>query len=191
MANVINTENSPYNLQISQYAFPLPLAGYKCLGPLSNEKHPDNTYKNPQTGVLSEAYQRFVSPVINDNGGRDPPGFDVHVYFNPQNVTEKEFAYQLWERIRREFPELRTYRIWETPCGPHAAGMFEVNLINPHQFGAFVSWIIINRGPLSALVHPNTDDEIRDHIQSYTLIGSPPPLDMGIFRLRAEGGSIS
>lgn len=36
--------------------------------------------------------------------------------------------------------------------------MFEVNVFTPAQFGAFVAWLVINRGPLSALVHPNTDD---------------------------------
>ena len=36
--------------------------------------------------------------------------------------------------------------------------MFEVDILTPAQFGAFVAWLVINRGPLSALVHPNTDD---------------------------------
>ena len=36
--------------------------------------------------------------------------------------------------------------------------MFEVNVFTPAQFGAFVAWLVINRGPLSALVHPNTGD---------------------------------
>lgn len=30
--------------------------------------------------------------------------------------------------------------------------------MTPAQFGAFVAWLVINRGPLNALVHPNTDD---------------------------------
>lgn len=36
--------------------------------------------------------------------------------------------------------------------------MFEVNVFTPAQFGAFVAWMVINRGPLSVLVHPNTGD---------------------------------
>lgn len=44
--------------------------------------------------------------------------------------------------------------------------MFEVNLFTPAQFGAFIPWLVINRGPLSALVHPNTDEEERDHTVS-------------------------
>jgi DOPA 4,5-dioxygenase len=56
--------------------------------------------------------------------------------------------------------------------------MFEVNLFTPEQFGAFVPWLVINRGPLSALIHPNTDDEIRDHTQRATWMGQPVPLMM-------------
>ena len=63
-------------------------------------------------------------------------------------------------------PELRIYRVWDKPVGPHPVAMFEVNLFTPAQFGAFIPWLVINRGPLSALVHPNTDDEERDHAVS-------------------------
>ena len=56
--------------------------------------------------------------------------------------------------------------------------MFEVNVFTPHQFGAFIAWLVINRGPLSALVHPNTDDAVRDHTQRATWMGQQYPLDV-------------
>jgi aromatic ring-cleaving dioxygenase len=59
--------------------------------------------------------------------------------------------------------------------------MFEVNLFTPAQFGAFVSWLVINRGPLSALVHPNTDDHLRDHTQRATWLGERVPVDTSLF----------
>jgi DOPA 4,5-dioxygenase len=70
-------------------------------------------------------------------------------------------------------PELRIYTFWEEPIGPHPIAMFEVNLFTPAQFGAFIPWLVINRGPLSALIHPNTvnpvtgehDEAERDHTQ--------------------------
>lgn len=65
-------------------------------------------------------------------------------------------------------PELRTYRVFDGPVGPHPLGMFEVNLFSPQQFGAFIPWLVINRGPLSALIHPNTGDDVRDHTQRAT-----------------------
>ena len=60
--------------------------------------------------------------------------------------------------------------------------MFEVNLFTPAQFGAFVPWLVINRGPLSALLHPNTDDEVRDHSQRATWLGQAFPLQLGGLR---------
>jgi len=68
--------------------------------------------------------------------------------------------------------------------------MFEVNLFTPAQFGAFIPWLVINRGPLSALVHPNTvnpvtgepEEEERDHTQRATWLGERLPLDLGLFK---------
>jgi aromatic ring-cleaving dioxygenase len=79
-------------------------------------------------------------------------------------------------------PELRIYRVWEKPVGPHITGMFEVNVFNPEQFGAFIPWLVVNRGPLSALVHPNTGDDVRDHTQRATWMGEPYPLNIGLLK---------
>jgi aromatic ring-cleaving dioxygenase len=72
--------------------------------------------------------------------------------------------------------------------------MFEVNLFTPAQFGAFIPWLVINRGPLSALVHPNTvdpvtgeaDEEERDHTQRATWMGERIALDLSLFKRREE-----
>ena len=83
-------------------------------------------------------------------------------------------------------PELRIYRLWDKPIGPHPIAMFEVNLFTPAQFGAFIPWLVINRGPLSALLHPNTGDDIRDHTQRATWLGQPFPLQVGLLRRLLE-----
>jgi aromatic ring-cleaving dioxygenase len=54
------------------------------------------------------------------------------------------------------------------------------------QFGAFIPWLVINRGPLSALIHPNTDDEVRDHTQRATWMGQPLPLNVRLLRKAVE-----
>lgn len=70
--------------------------------------------------------------------------------------------------------------------------MFEVNLFTPAQFGAFVSWLVIWRGELSVLVHPNTavdveagellsEAELRNHTQRATWMGEKVPLDVSMF----------
>ncbi|CAK7563462.1 MAG: hypothetical protein SEPTF4163_001331 [Sporothrix epigloea] len=72
--------------------------------------------------------------------------------------------------------------------------MFEVNLFTPAQFGAFIPWLAIWRGPLSVLVHPNTTEgsgygdpvreiavERRNHSQRAMWLGERLPLDLSLF----------
>jgi hypothetical protein len=102
------------------------------------------SYINPPLNIKSPAYVAFPDPITNGTRG----GFDIHIYFLQTDDDEVRFATALWERIRREFPELRIYRVFDKPVGPHPVAMFEVNLFTPEQFGAFVPWLVINRGPL-------------------------------------------
>jgi len=76
------------------------------------------------------------------------------------------------------------YKFFDKPIGPHTLPMFEVNLFTPAQFGAFIPWLVVNRGPLSALVHPNTDDgdELRAHSQRATWLGERIPLDLNMLK---------
>ncbi|KAK4556054.1 hypothetical protein LTR86_006750 [Recurvomyces mirabilis] len=166
----------------SLYTYTSPLEGWRGGEQLSDEKiteGPDaKSYVNLPPTTKSSAYTSFADPIT--NGTR--AGFDVHIYFMQSVPSEVTFATELWERIRREFPELRIYRVWDRPLGPHPIAMFEVNLHTPEQFGAFVPWLVINRGPLSALVHPNTGDDVRDHTQRATWMGQPIPLAVGFLR---------
>ncbi|KAL7272489.1 hypothetical protein RUND412_004698 [Rhizina undulata] len=167
----------------SFYTYPSPLEGYRDLEPLPTTLNEDGkSFYNPPTGKLSTAYERFIEPITNGRRG----GFDIHVYFYQNNPEQTLFAKELWERIRREFPELRIYKIFDKPVGPHTVAMFEVNLFTPAQFGAFIPWLIINRGPLSALVHTNTEDEFRDHTQRATWLGREIPVDTGLMRKFVE-----
>lgn len=86
------------------YDYPSPLEGYENQPPLPDELNEDGkSFKNPQTGVLSPSYEKFTSGVTNGQRG----GFDIHIYYHHGSEFQREFARALWERIRREFPELR------------------------------------------------------------------------------------
>lgn len=77
--------------------------------------------------------------------------------------------------------------------GPHPTAVFEVGTINPHQTGAFFSWLVIHRGPCeyvssiylqsltnpfqSVLIHPNIGDLYRAHTELATWMGRKWPLD--------------
>lgn len=73
----------------------------------------------------SPAYQKFTEPLNNGTRG----GFDIHIYFHANHPYELQFAKDLRERIRREFPELRVYKLWEKNIGPHGLPMFEVSMV--------------------------------------------------------------
>lgn len=55
--------------------------------------------------------------------------------------------------------------------------MFEMGVFTPAEFGAIIPFLIVNRGPLSILVHPNTNDVVGDHFERDTWIGPKLPLD--------------
>ncbi|KAF2671072.1 hypothetical protein BT63DRAFT_208026 [Microthyrium microscopicum] len=157
------------------YEYPSPIDGYENLPALPEEKAEDGkSYVNPPSESLSPSYNSFTAPLSNDRRG----GFDVHVYFQQNDEWQIKYAQELWERIRREFPELRIYRVWDKPVGPHPTAMFEVNIFTPAQFGAFIPWLMIHRGPLSALLHPNTGDDYRDHTQRAAWLGTPVSLNL-------------
>ncbi|KAL1959648.1 hypothetical protein VTO42DRAFT_1683 [Malbranchea cinnamomea] len=159
---------------------PWPLEGYENLPPLPDEKNEDGkSYKNPQTGVLSPAYTSFPAPL--DNGRRG--GFDIHIYHDKTQPDQVAFAKALWERIRREFPEFRIYTFFDRPVGPHTLAMFEVNIFSPAMFGAFIPWLVVHRGPLSVLVHPNTtkEEDKLNHTERAIWLGPPIPLNVGVF----------
>jgi hypothetical protein len=112
----------------SLYTYPSPLQGYESLEPLPSDTAADGkSFVNPPAAAKSEAYHAFTGPITNGTRG----GFDIHVYFLQTDADEVKYATELWERIRREFPELRIYKIWDRPLGPHPIGMFEVNVFTP------------------------------------------------------------
>ncbi|KAH9852179.1 DOPA-like domain-containing protein [Lenzites betulinus] len=157
-----------------------PLAGYENAEPLPTTLNADGkSFFNPP-GPRSAAYDDFPAPIDSSNNG-----FDFHIYYHPNSPVEVKYAAELHERIRREFPEFRVYKLWDKAVGPHPVPMFEVNVFTPHQTGTFFSWLVVNRGPLSVLVHPNTDDAHKDHTELPTWMGQPYPLYSGM--LKHEG----
>jgi len=160
-----------------------PLAGYENHPPLPTATERDSNGKryffNPAIPSLSPAYASFSAPV--KNGLHSGYGFDAHIYFMQTNQNQVAFVRALHSRIRYEFPELRIYELYEHPVGPHPTGSFEVDLWTPEQFGAFVPWLMCNRGELSVLVHPNTDfDEVRDHTKRAIWLGEKWPVDVEV-----------
>ncbi|KXN87387.1 hypothetical protein AN958_08818 [Leucoagaricus sp. SymC.cos] len=157
--------------------WPSPLVGFEHAEPLPTTRNPDGKSLFNPPGPQSKAYTEFPKPIDSSNNG-----FDFHIYYMHTDQAEFGFAQELHERIRREFPELRIYRFRDKPVGPHPTAMFEVNTFTPHQTGAFFSWLVVNRGPCSVLVHPNTNDAVRDHTELVTWMGRPWPINVEVLK---------
>jgi len=161
---------------MSQYRSPL--IGFENAEPLPTTANPDGkSLYNPPALATSKSYDTFPEPIDSSNNG-----FDFHIYFMQAVPSQVEYAHKLQERIRREFPELRVYKVFERPVGPHTTGMFEVNVFNPHQVGALFSFLTVWRGPLSVLIHPNTNDAHKDHTELMTWMGKPLPLNDNVLK---------
>ncbi|PCH44172.1 hypothetical protein WOLCODRAFT_26527 [Wolfiporia cocos MD-104 SS10] len=148
-----------------------PLEGYENAEPLPATINPDGKSLYNPPGPLSASYNDFPKPIDSSNNG-----FDFHIYYMQSSPVESQYAKELHERVRREFPELRIYKLWDKPVGPHPVAMFEVNTFTPHQTGAFFSWLTVNRGPCSVLIHPNTGNSVKDHTELMSWMGRPFPL---------------
>jgi hypothetical protein len=138
--------------------FPDLLAAYANAEPLTDDRNPDGkSLRNPPADRLSPCYHTFPAPIRSDRNGFDFHGAILLLHRVPclisslvyYTLDQLEYARNLHQRIKREFPEVFVYRVWEQPVGPHPTPMFEIQTVTPHQTGALFSFLTVNRGPLS------------------------------------------
>ncbi|KAJ3010460.1 UNVERIFIED_CONTAM: hypothetical protein HDU68_002125, partial [Siphonaria sp. JEL0065] len=113
----------------------------------------------------------FSAPIRPKERGN---GWDFHIYSRKEIQVQQ--AQELRRRIIQEFPTLRVRQFREGPFGPHSLPMFEVDVCTPLEFGAFMSWIALNRSGLSVLAHPQTGDDVEDHFTHGIWLGDKVPL---------------
>jgi len=94
--------------------WPSLLAGYEAAGPLPTTVNPDGKSLYNPPGPRSAAYDEFPKPIDSSNNG-----FDFHIYYSSGVPAQAQYAKELHERVRREFPELRIYKLWDKAIGAH------------------------------------------------------------------------
>ena len=107
--------------------------------------------------------------------------YHAHIYYTPQT---KPVAERLREAIGRDFA-VELGRWHDEPVGPHPISMYQVAFAVA-EFPRLVPWLMLNRGGLDVLVHPQTDDAYDDHAVHALWLGTKLPLRLdGLKRSRA------
>ncbi len=103
--------------------------------------------------------------------------YHAHVYYGPHS---RDQAARLREQLEHEFTlELGRWR--DAPVGPHPQAMYQVRF-GVDQFARIVPWLMLNRGGLNILIHPNTGDAYRDHAHHALWLGEKLSLRLDVLR---------
>ena len=115
-------------------------------------------------------------------------GYHIHIYgTDAPDGSDKMEILELTTKIRTLFPE-------------HVKGIFDVGVVGPHAqanteieitkegFGEIVSWLQMNATQsMSILIHPETEDVLKDHLDSAMWIGKPVAFNDNFFdRIKAS-----
>lgn len=102
----------------------------------------------------------------------DIASYHAHIYYDPATTRAEA------ERLRGWIAERFLLRVgaWhDQPVGPHGQAMFQAAFA-PELFPSFVPWLMLNHGSLTVMVHPNTRNMHRDHVDDAIWIG--PPIEL-------------
>ncbi|MEP7098944.1 MAG: DOPA 4,5-dioxygenase family protein [Burkholderiales bacterium] len=99
----------------------------------------------------------------------------AHVYFD---AASRDAAWALREVIAVELAgRFEMGRFHERPVGPHPMWSYQLAFC-PANFAHVIGWLALNHGTLDVFVHPNTDDELRDHRDCAIWIGHSHTLNL-------------
>src|SRR4051812_23523878 len=108
--------------------------------------------------------------------------YHAHVYYDPP--TTRHVAEQVRAGIAERFPSARLGRWHDALVGPHTRAMFQV-AFGSDLFPALVPWLMLNRGGLSVLLHPETGDARADHLAHTAWLGEQLALDASVLPTKA------
>jgi aromatic ring-cleaving dioxygenase len=104
-------------------------------------------------------------------------GYHAHVYYAAATRAKVErLAVAALDQLSVEIGGFS-----DEPVGPHPVGNLQL-IFRPSEFASVVPWLMMNRDGLSVLVHPLTDDAIRDHDGQELWLGKQVPLRLHVMR---------
>lgn len=115
---------------------------------------------------------------MHENDPGSISGYHAHVYYD--GPSEREEAGRVRERLGALF-DVKLGRWRDEPVGPHPISMYQVAFAS-WQFPLIVPWLMLNRGSLTILVHPETGDDPADHSDHALWLGKMLDLDIDFLR---------
>ncbi len=122
-------------------------------------------------------------------------GYDVHVVFSSSQEAEAVALFTAFSEYvaAEQIPHQRAL-IFKAPVGPWPTPMWQILLRRlgsrddlERDLGKCIAWMMLNRGELSAMFHPNTRTAedfgggLRDHRDYSLWLGPAQQLRLGIF----------
>jgi len=104
-------------------------------------------------------------------------GYHAHVYYD---ADSRAVAQRLRQAVGERF-EAVLGRWHDEPVGPHPVSMYQVAFAS-EEFARIVPFLMLNRGGLRILVHPETGNGYRDHAIYGIWLGQPVPLRLEVLR---------
>ena len=109
--------------------------------------------------------------------------FHAHVYYDPATSRAEAERLRTWMSERFSV----TLGLWhDVKVGPHDQAMYQVAFAS-EVFSELVPWLMLNRGGLTILVHPQTGDAYDDHAVHALWLGTPLPLRLDGLRRSRQG----
>lgn len=99
-------------------------------------------------------------------------GFHAHVYYDP--AATRPAAEELAAAVARQFA-VEIGGFFDEPVGPHPVANLAI-IFPATAFGTLVPWLMLNRNRLDILVHPLSEDSLRDHADDGLWLGTPVAL---------------
>lgn len=113
--------------------------------------------------------------------------YDIHTYWNNNSETERKLAWELREKVLKDFAkeiesnQIRVYKFWDKPIGPHPINMWELDFKDPEIFKVIVPYFQLHHGRLSVLIHPRSKlGALADHTTHALWLGHKVRLDTEI-----------
>jgi aromatic ring-cleaving dioxygenase len=108
---------------------------------------------------------------------QSPPigGYHAHVYYDADSrATAERLAAAVTDKFAVELGGF-----FDEPIGPHPVANLQI-IFSTAEFASVVPWLMRNRCGLNVLIHPLTDDSVRDHDTDGAWLGTPVPLKLHV-----------